>query len=546
MASSSSSSSSSNLKRNCHVFLSFRGTDVRNNFLGHLYAALDQKGVHTFMDSEELRIGEQISPALMEAIKGSRVAIIVFSKNYAASRWCLEELARIMECKEQRDLKVFPVFYKVEPREVRTPRKSYRKAMATHESKFGKDSQEVKRWEKALRDAGSLSGLEFHEGDEAELIKRIIKELSIHLERTPLHVAKYPVGIDSRVQQVISLLENETGDDDVLMVGLWGPGGIGKTTIAKALYNYIEKDFQGTCFLERVRETSNESNGLVSLQEKLLSQILSHRNLAVYNVDGGITLIRERLCCKKILPVLDDVDRLAQPDALAGGGHWFGQGSRIIVTSRDKHLLTSHGITCVHEAKTLSDDEARDLFCRHAFLDRKKIEIRRDLIDRAVHYANGLPLALQVFGSFLCGRKEPAWESALRNLSKSPDHTINSVLKTSFYGLDDKAREIFLDISCFFKGKRIEYIKEVLDNCGFESTIGIEVLIERSLITNENGYLQMHDLIQLMGKDIVIQECRNDPGQRSRLWLFEDVSDILCGDTGTNAVKAIVLDSRKA
>ncbi|XP_048133489.1 disease resistance protein RUN1-like [Rhodamnia argentea] len=330
------------------------------------------------------------------------------------------------------------------------------------------------------------------------------------------------------------------------MVGLWGPGGIGKTTIAKALYNCIEKDFQDTCFLGKVRETSNESNGLVSLQQKLLSRIFPRENWTVYSVDGGIPLIWERLCCKRVLPVLDDVDKLDQPNALAGEGRWFGKGSRIIVTSRDKHLLTSHGINFVYKVKTLDDNEARDLFGRHAFRSSKKVEIRRDLIDRAVRYANGLPLALEVLGSFLCGREEPAWESTLDKLSRSPDQTINRILKISFNGLDNNEREIFLDIACFFKGKGIKYIKEVLDSCDFATTIGIEVLIERSLITNDHGTLQMHDLIQLMGKDIVNQECPNDPGQRSRLWIFKDVLDILCGDTGTNAMKAIVLDSPEA
>ncbi|XP_030458788.2 disease resistance protein Roq1-like isoform X2 [Syzygium oleosum] len=535
--------SSSNPKRNYHVFLSFRGTDVRNNFLGHLYAALDQKGIHTFMDSKKLRKGEQISPALMKAIEESRAAIIIFSEDYASSPWCLEELARIMECKEQRDLKVFPVFYKVKPREVRTPRKSYREAMDKHESKFGKDPEKVKRWEKALFDAGSLSGWSFLEGDEAELIQYIVKELSIHLEHTPLHVAKYPVGIDSQVQTLISLSQKESGDNDVLMIGLWGLGGIGKTTIAKALYNAIERQFQGSSFLARVRESSDKGNGLVALQEKLLSEILSHRHLTVYSVDGGINLIRERLCCKKVLLVLDDVDQLDQLNALAGEGHWFGKGSRIIVTSRDKHLLNSHGINFVYEVKTLDDNEALELFGRYAFPNSKKVEIRRDLIDRALRYANGLPLALEVLGSFLFGRNEPAWESTLRKLSKSPDKTIKGVLKTSFDGVRDNEREIFLDIACFFKGKRIEDIKEILDSCDFNTTIGIEILVERSLITYEHGYLEMHDLVQSMGKDIVNQECPDDPGKRSRLWTFEDVQDILFEDTGTTAVKAIVLDS---
>ncbi|KAI6680702.1 hypothetical protein NL676_034583, partial [Syzygium grande] len=378
--------------------------------------------------------------------------------------------------------------------------------------------------------------------DEAELIQDIVKELSIHLERTPLHVAKYPVGIDSRVQTLISLSQKESGDNDVLMIGLWGLGGIGKTTIAKALYNAIGKQFQGSSFLARVRESSDKGHGLVALQEELLSEILSHRHLTVYSVDGGINLIRERLCCKKVLLVLDDVDQLDQLNALAGEGHWFGKGSRIIVTSRDKHLLNSHGINFVYEVKTLDDNEALELFGRYAFPNSKKVEIRRDLIDRALRYANGLPLALEVLGSFLCGRKEPAWESALHKISKSPDQTVNRVLKTSFDGLEDNEREIFLDIACFFKGKRIKDIKEILDSCDFDTTIGIEILVERSLITYENGYLQMHDLVHQWVRILLIVNAPMIP-ETQRLWTFEDVLDILWEDTGTNAVKAIVLDS---
>ncbi|KAL3740099.1 hypothetical protein ACJRO7_021388 [Eucalyptus globulus] len=529
------------MKRNYHVFLSFRGTDVRQGFLSHLYAALDQKGIYTFVDSEELRKGEEISLALMRAIEESHVAIIVFSEHYASSRWCLEELLKIMECKEKNGLKVFPVFYRVEPREVREGRDSYKRAMDNHESKLGKDSEKVKRWKKALYEAGSLSGWELNDRDEADLIQCIVKELSIRLNQTPLHVAKYPVGIDSRVQKLICLSQKESADDDVLMIGLWGPGGIGKTAIAKALYNAMMRQFQVCSFLEQVREKSHQSGGLVSLQKDLLSEILVHP-LTVYSVAGGISLIQERLCCKKVLLVLDDVDHMNQLNALAGKGNWFGKGSIIIVTTRNKQLLTSHGINRVHKIQTLGCCEARDLFCLHAFPDSKSVEIGVDLIDRALRYCDGLPLALEVLGSFLCGRNEAAWESALHKLSKSPDQIINQVLKTSFDGLENNEREIFLDIACFFKGKGVEYIKEVLDDSGFNTTIGIEILIERSLIKNEYGTLQMHDLIQLMGKDIVNEEWPDDPGKRSRLWLFEDVEEVLYEDTVMDAVKAIVLN----
>ncbi|XP_039155449.1 disease resistance protein RPV1 [Eucalyptus grandis] len=184
-----------------------------------------------------------------------------------------------MACKEQRGLVVFPVFYKVEPREVRTPgkgkgeRQSYGEAIAEHKIKFGEDSEKVKRWQKALLDAGSLSGWHHTDGYEAGLIRHIIQEISTQLDRTPLYVAKYPVGIDSQVRELQTIL-NLQFKDDILMVGLWGQGGVGKTTIAKAIYNTILREFQGSSFLDQVRENSKSSIDLVHLQKKLLSQVL--------------------------------------------------------------------------------------------------------------------------------------------------------------------------------------------------------------------------------------------------------------------------------
>jgi len=68
-------------------------------------------------------------------------------------------------------------------------------------------------------------------------------------------------------------------------------------------------------------------------------------------------------------------------------------------------------------------------------------------------------------------------------------------LKTIFDGLEDNEREIFIDIACYFKGKSIKYINEVLDSCDFDTTIKIGILIERTMIRNEHGTPQMHDLV---------------------------------------------------
>ncbi|KAK3416292.1 hypothetical protein EUGRSUZ_H01747 [Eucalyptus grandis] len=340
---------------------------------------------------------------------------------------------------------------------------------------------------------------------------------------------------------------NLESEDDVLLIGLWGQGGVGKTTLAKALYNDIFRRFEASCFLANVRETSKDSKDLVHLQKKLLSELLLDKGLTVFSVDGGINLIQDRLCHKKVFLVLDDVSDVKQLNVLVGRCEWFGKGSRIIITTRDSHLLTFCGIDKDHicKVKTLEDLEALELFNKHAFLKSEEIVIRRDLVDSALHYANGLPLALEVLGSFLCGRREQEWESTLNKLAKSLDKTINDVLKLSYDGLEDNEKEIFLDIACFFNGQSIEYIMTVLNGCDFAAIIGVQVLVEKSLITKERGTVQMHDLIQLMGMDIVKQECRDDPGRRSRIWLCEDVCDVLSGEMGTDAVKAIVLDLPK-
>ncbi|KAF8038548.1 hypothetical protein BT93_B1170 [Corymbia citriodora subsp. variegata] len=527
-------------KRIYHVFLSFKGMDVRNNFLGHLYAALDLQGIYTYIDSEKLRKGEQIGPALMKAIEESQIAIVVFSEDYASSSWCLEELAKIMECKKQRDLMVFPVFYKVEPKEVRPPREKYRQAMVKHESKFGKESEEVKRWKKALFDASNLSGWHLNDGDESKLIQKIVKVISIHLDRTPLLVAKHPVGIDSQVVKLKSMLNLEF-DDGVLVLGLWGQGGIGKTTLAKALYNDIYGLFDGSCYLANVREALKDDKGLVSLQEKLLSEILLLQH-PLNNIDRGINLIRDRLHCKKVLLILDDVNHLDQLNALAGESKWFGNGSRIIITTRDKQLLTCYEIEQVHmhEVKPMDCNQAYELLSKHASPTHQKLKINTKLVNGVLDYANGLPLALEVLGSFLRCRSEDEWESTLDKISAAPNKDINNVLKISYEGLEENEKKIFLHIACFFKGWEIEHVKKILDSCDLKATIGLKILIERSLIRIEHNLLQMHDLTQLMGMDFVNQE-NSDPGRRSRLWTYDDVLHVLSHDMGDCAVEAIML-----
>ncbi|KAL6203997.1 hypothetical protein ACLB2K_021267 [Fragaria x ananassa] len=138
--------------------LSFRGEDTRNTFTGHLYSNLVQKGINTFID-DGLKRGEEISSSLLKAIEESKISVIVFSENYASSKWCLEELVKIMQCNESKKQIVYPVFYKVDPSHVRNQTGSFGQALAHHD-----DLKKVARWKTALTKAGNLSGWHFSHG----------------------------------------------------------------------------------------------------------------------------------------------------------------------------------------------------------------------------------------------------------------------------------------------------------------------------------------------------------------------------------------------
>ena len=109
---SSSSSSSSTCQWKCDVFISFRGEDTRNTFADLLYDAFKREGIIAFKDDEKLEKGKTISPELSNAIEKSRYVVVIFSKNYTSSTWCLNELVKIVQCEKE---KIWPVFYDVEP-----------------------------------------------------------------------------------------------------------------------------------------------------------------------------------------------------------------------------------------------------------------------------------------------------------------------------------------------------------------------------------------------------------------------------------------------
>ncbi|KAK4276050.1 hypothetical protein QN277_019042 [Acacia crassicarpa] len=140
-----------------HVFLSFRGEDTRKGFTDHLQAALKQRGIITFLD-DKLNRGEVISDQLLQAIDESLVSLVVLSEGYASSSWCLDELQRILESKKSLAREVIPIFYKIDPSDVRHQRGSFAHALQKHGKSFAKNKEKVQRWKDALEEVANIAG----------------------------------------------------------------------------------------------------------------------------------------------------------------------------------------------------------------------------------------------------------------------------------------------------------------------------------------------------------------------------------------------------
>ncbi|XP_027906044.1 TMV resistance protein N-like isoform X2 [Vigna unguiculata] len=525
------------------VFLSFRGEDTRASFVSHLHASLQNAGIIVFKDDESLPRGDQISYSLFQAIEQSRISIVVFSRNYSQSTWCLNELVRIMQCHSTIGQVVLPVFYDVDPSEVRHQTGEFGRAFQSLSSRTFTEVSKKRRWMKTLREAASISGIVvLNSRNESEAIKSIIENVTRLLDKTELFIADNPVGVESRVQDTIQLLDLKRSND-VLLLGMWGMGGIGKTTIAKAIYNKIGRNFEGRSFLAQIRDVWGKDGGQVCLQEQLLFDINKETKTKIHNVEFGKNILMQRLHRKRVLLILDDVNNLHQLNALCGNRGWFGSGSRIIITTRDMHILRGSRVDKLYMMERMDESESVELFSWHAFKQASPREDFAELSRSVIAYSGGLPLALEVLGSYLFDMEVTEWKSVLEKLQKIPNDEVQEKLKISYDGLSDNTeKEIFLDIACFFIGMDRNDVIHILNGCGLCAENGIRVLTERSLVTiDHNNTLGMHDLLRDMGREIIRGKSPKEPEERSRLWFLEDVLDVLSKETGTKAIEGLAL-----
>jgi len=342
-------------------------------------------------------------------------------------------------------------------------------------------------------------------------------------------------GIDVRVSKVESLLDMES--PNVLIVGIWGMGGIGKTTIAEAVCSKVRSQFKGI-FFENFRQQSD-------LRRSFLSWLLGQETL---NTMGFLSFrdsfVRERLRRIKVFIVLDGVDDLMRfeewRDLLDGRNSSFGAGSKVLITSRDKQVL-SNVVDETYEVEGLNDEEAIQLFSSKALKNCIPTIDQRRLIEQIVRHVQGNPLALIVLGSSLYGKSMEEWCSAMNKLAQHP--RIEMALRISYDGLDSEQKSIFLDIAHFFIGWQKFHVKRIL-HCLYVRSVKFDIstLIDKCLITTYSNFdtrLKMHDLLQEMAFNIVRAESEF-PGERSRLCHPFDVVQVL----KENKVKATAINCR--
>ncbi|KAF8019158.1 hypothetical protein BT93_H3904 [Corymbia citriodora subsp. variegata] len=428
-----------------------------------------------------------------------------------------------------------PIFYDVVPSEVRHQTGKYGEAITSHINKRRQcDDETIQKWKAALSKVGTLRGWELKERCKGDFTEEVVQTLLIELKKNYLAVSDYLVEMDGHVDKIMEVLGEDTSETKI--IGIHGMGGVGKTTLATIIYNKLSADFDGCCFLSNIRDTK-----IVILQEQLISDVLRMKCGSITNINEGITQIKNRLCSKKVILVLDDVDQKTHLDALVGMGKcWFSRGSKVIITTRNKDVIKD--VDLKHELSEMDFNHSLLLFSRHNFRrDYPPVEYGF-LSETAVKICGGLPLALEIIGSHLCGKDINEWKNVLKKLKTIPNGEVKRKLNISFEALETPEQEIFLDVCCFFVGLDVRIVTYMWDSCKFSPECSLEVLKQRSLIKiAEGNRLWVHDQLRDLGQDIVRERANFKPEKQSRVWDHEEAIDVLEIKEGRKKIEAIRL-----
>ncbi|KAF8036596.1 hypothetical protein BT93_C2351 [Corymbia citriodora subsp. variegata] len=418
---------------------------------------------------------------------------------------------------------ILPIFYDVEPRDVRLETSLYRDALVKHAIKFGSEDEKVKAWENALKEVGSLPGWERGSfSSDSRLIEEIVKQVMVKLKELRKNYEAKPVGIDKQVEDMMDLLDLEV--NDVRIVEIWGKHGVGKTTLAKVIFEKVYSQFERCSFLADIGPTAKQLGGVRLLQSKLMSDILN-REYEVDQIAKGVDFFKGILLNMKVLIVLDDVEVQLHLHEIVGEKlDRFGYGSRIIVTSRESVLpeFISRGLTHDYGMNVMNRDQVLELFRKHALRRNLPIPDFAEIAAGIINSVNWrIPLLIEVISSLMSRKVAGEW-TALKELLLQSGEDIEKILMFCYEELSKEQREIFLDIACLPADVDARIASFMWHNPNFPPSAGVDALHVMSLVkVGKDNELGMHRLLKEFGQHVIQKEDDLDPGTRGRLCNLE-------------------------
>lgn len=360
------------------------------------------------------------------------------------------------------------------------------------------------------------------------------------LKKNKKDLPEFLVGKEHQEEKVEELLDLDF--NSLRIVGIHGMGGIGKTIIAKVIYNKLSDRFDFCCFLENVRRNSKSPSDLVKLQSQLISDLAMGSFSNVDHVEDGSKKIKNVVKKKKVLIVLDDVEEKSQFDTFVGDSNWFDSRSRIIVTTRNKEVLDvleatyeKKGLVDVcksYEPPLLNPDHSLQLFSYYAFMQSFPLENFAALAWDIASTAAGLPLALKSIGSSLINKRDKvSWDEKLSNVEKNPGKEVSETLRSCYEGLENNhERCIFLDTACLFIKEDCTVPSYMWTDCDHGPINAIKANVLKSLIKiKDDNKLWMHNKLRDIGRQIVHEESKH-PEERSRLWCSKEALHVFNGE----------------